>query len=351
MFKKRVLGLVLAGLLLQKSVWAAMLPYDYKGTIHVHSKYSHDSKAGIETIIEAAKSAGSDFVIITDHKSTDYKDAEGWYKNTLILVGEERSAKNHGGHYLSFEDVKVIAHPTAWRKPWTASIEGFDAIEVYNLAEDFKDKKPITYLTFLVGGLFFPLTKVPLANKIVNEKQILTTFIRDEPREALSLWDKILAKQKISAIGSVDAHLVADFLVDIPNQKQIYKMVYTHIITNEGFTRDYGHDMRLVSEAIKKGNCYVSFSSEALIFYAKNQSGVASIGEGLKFGRETMLYADTGKSTRIKLYKDGKLLLERENPLVYMTNEPGIYRVETYETRFRDSLLHISNPIYLESKK
>jgi hypothetical protein len=40
---------------------------DYRGIIHCHSKYSHDSQGTYEEILAAAKAAKVDFICMTDH--------------------------------------------------------------------------------------------------------------------------------------------------------------------------------------------------------------------------------------------------------------------------------------------
>ena len=37
--------------------------------LHIHSKYSHDSKVSVEEILEAAENAGFDAIAITDHNT------------------------------------------------------------------------------------------------------------------------------------------------------------------------------------------------------------------------------------------------------------------------------------------
>ena len=41
----------------------------FRGAYHVHSEFSHDSKASLSRIIDTAERADLDFVVITDHNT------------------------------------------------------------------------------------------------------------------------------------------------------------------------------------------------------------------------------------------------------------------------------------------
>ena len=47
---------------------------DYRGIIHCHSKYSHDSQGTYEEILAAAKAAKVDFICMTDHPPSGDKE-------------------------------------------------------------------------------------------------------------------------------------------------------------------------------------------------------------------------------------------------------------------------------------
>ena len=70
--------------------------YNSIGAIHIHSVYS-DGTGNIDLISKAAKKAGLDWIIVTDHNSFDIE--EGIYNGVYVIKGEEISPKNEN-HYL-----------------------------------------------------------------------------------------------------------------------------------------------------------------------------------------------------------------------------------------------------------
>ncbi|HIE44111.1 MAG TPA: phosphotransferase, partial [Candidatus Omnitrophica bacterium] len=78
---------------------------EYKGVIHVHTR-SSDGSAGWENVLLSAQQSGLDYVIISDHNTLVLKHKEGWYGDTLLLVGEEISPKR--SHYLAIGIERAI---------------------------------------------------------------------------------------------------------------------------------------------------------------------------------------------------------------------------------------------------
>lgn len=67
----------------------------YKFDLHVHTKYSGDSRAELSDILRVVKEKGIDYVAITDHNTT-----KGWKElnSSSIIPGIEISSKS--GHIL-----------------------------------------------------------------------------------------------------------------------------------------------------------------------------------------------------------------------------------------------------------
>ena len=74
--------------------------YDYAGCIHVLSDNSFDGFIPVSDIIRAARKNSLDFIMLTDHSSLGAKPMEGWYGNTLLVVGQEISPRFN--HYIAF---------------------------------------------------------------------------------------------------------------------------------------------------------------------------------------------------------------------------------------------------------
>ena len=66
----------------------------YRGVLHVHSYWSHDSEGTLHDLIPAAKYAGIDFIFLTDHPrgniDTLPRGYKGYYDGVLIEPGSEK---------------------------------------------------------------------------------------------------------------------------------------------------------------------------------------------------------------------------------------------------------------------
>ena len=71
--------------------------YKYIGAIHIHSNHS-DGTGDVNLITKAAKSAGLDWIIITDHNNFDIE--EGIFNGIYVIKGEELSPADNHNHYL-----------------------------------------------------------------------------------------------------------------------------------------------------------------------------------------------------------------------------------------------------------
>src|SRR5204863_8009053 len=67
------------------------------GVVHVHTTLS-DGAATPDEVIAAAREAGLQFVVITDHNNLDAKKWEGYHDGLLVIVGTEVSTT--AGHLL-----------------------------------------------------------------------------------------------------------------------------------------------------------------------------------------------------------------------------------------------------------
>jgi hypothetical protein len=140
------------------------------GNIHLHTTYS-DGSGDYAAVAAAARRAGLDFLVVTDHNTYPAHEA-GWRNGVLTLVGQELHdpAAPHQNHYLALnagEDVAPLAADTAalvagvrargglgfiahpyehsgaysgeteidWRA-W--DLRGFAGIEIWNYMSEFK---------------------------------------------------------------------------------------------------------------------------------------------------------------------------------------------------------------------
>ena len=125
-------------------------PGEIHGAYHVHTSRS-DGRGSLAEVVRAARQAGLQFVVVTDHNVLTPGDA-GWREGVLVIEGSEVSApyghivalgvsrelskderqKDAIGHILELGGRPVLAHPFHPRRPFTrwgkAGWTGFEVV-------------------------------------------------------------------------------------------------------------------------------------------------------------------------------------------------------------------------------
>ncbi|PJA98119.1 MAG: histidinol-phosphatase [Ignavibacteriales bacterium CG_4_9_14_3_um_filter_30_11] len=329
--------------------------YEYIGALHIHSVYS-DGTGTVEEIINYAQEVGLDYLILTDHNTIKaLKDGyEGWYGNTLFLVGCELNDKENKNHYLSFgiEDsystrlpakeyvkkvkeaggIGFLAHPHEKRKhmeehppyPWTEwDCSDFNGIEIWNHMSEWMENltEEKKYQAFV-----HPLKSIEAPQK-----------------ETLEKWDELNLERPVVGIGGVDAHahkhnILGFFEVEIFPYKVLFKSIRTHILLYKELKNknDFITAKKLIYEALKKGNCFIAndyrCDSKGFRFYAEINNKNFMMGETIPFESDVKLkILLPAKDAEIRLFCNGKLVEKKQNfELNYFVKTKGVYRVEIY---------------------
>jgi len=355
---------------------------EYVGHIHLHSTYS-DGVATIEEVIHIASQAGLNFIIPTEHNVL-IKGLDGWYGNTLLLMGEEvhdQQRQPESSHYLALnieEDVAsyaqdpqavinavnvqgglgFLAHPIeydpapfvkepnlSWRD-WQVS--GYTGLELWNYMSEFKNRLPNKALAILF--CYFP--------RLV--------MLGPHP-ETLAKWDELLRERKTVVIGGSDAHGNTYRLGPLSRVVQPYDYLFhtvnTHILSQEAFNGQLAHDKRVVCDALREGRCFVAYDllgdTRGFRFTAKSgdvgggkpssTTSRAIMGQEIALQGEVSLEMHSPLRADIRLLRDGRIVARRwGKSLRWTTSERGVYRVEAY----RPFLLRkrgwvFTNPIYV----
>ena len=320
------------------------------GVIHIHTTYS-DGSLPIEPIAKIANAQGLDYLIFTDHDTLQGKrdGKEGWYANTLVLIDEEISTQ--GGHYLALRLSKeiprlqsdqstieavsaqrglgFIAHPFWPRRPWkNPELPGPTGLEIYNAVEDISQENTLRLgLWTIFAGSEFSLIKW-----------------LDRPRQALALWDRLLAKgRRVVGIGSADAHGLRRFGLRLGPYTTIFKLVRTHLLLNEISPEN-------VYDALEKGHAFVAHDlvadSKGFSFLAVHRQTVEGImGDQVKRQPDLKLYAYLPSPGAMVLLKDGQVVAQAQGQHGWFEVQGrGVYRLEA--TRKGRPWIY-SNPIYV----
>lgn len=372
----------------------------YRGVMHSHSYWSHDSEGTLTRIIPAAKKNGIDFIFLTDHPhhSLDSfpRGYHGYYDGILIEPGSER----HG--YCAWPmDSTVIdwsvprdtvirdivsrggmffyAHSEEdhnWSNPY------YQGMEIYNIHTDIKDESLVPHV----------------ANFFVNGNKFRHWALRgifDEPTSILALWDSLNTVRKIVGFSAVDAHenqnfrarMLADGRVQWlrPDAKPFDTVEVTfwnrwmfHEPDEEGwvfefmvdtYETSFNHVLNYVladtlsvsslRQHILVGHLFVAFKglgdATGFMFYAvdNNDQVSAILGDSVSVNNVTSLRAVSPLPGKFRLVKNGKVIDESE-PAVYGYDWDGPVEVGNYRVEVRVELdgeevpWVYSNMIYVE---
>jgi len=181
--------------------------HEYTGHIHFHTTHS-DGGASFDEVVCAARSAGLDFAVTTDHNLLA-PEQEGYHGTVLMLIGQEvhdNEREPEVNHLLvmgaahdvaplrsqpqqlidavrSQGGLSFLAHPVEHGSrlfpkefPWIdLGVQGYDGIELWNFMSECKayaSSKPVGVLLSFLPQL----------------------FVRGPWPETLALWDRLSAR-------------------------------------------------------------------------------------------------------------------------------------------------------------
>lgn len=328
---------------------------EYVGALHIHSIFS-DGSGKVEEIVQAALEVGLDYLILTDHNTLRaLKDGyEGWYKNTLLLIGCEINDKENKNHLLAFgidesistripakdyvrivkekNGISFLAHPHEKRNhlaehppyPWIEwSTTDFTGIEIWNHMSEWMEN----------------LTD---ENKYQSFLHPLKTIVAPPP-ETLKVWDELSLSRKVVGIGGVDAHahkynLLGFVEVEIFPYKVLFKSIRTHILTEEKINNSTSLQdaKRILYSSLEKGLCFIAndyhADAKGFKFYANSDNQIFQMGETVKSQKNINLIIEIPKvEAEIRLIHNGKLIDSRVvRSAKFDVNKSGIYRIEVF---------------------
>ncbi len=330
--------------------------HEYTGAIHMHSVYS-DGSGEAQDIAKLADEVGLDYIILTDHNTLRalHEGFEGWYNNTLLLVGCEINDKENRNHYLAFgineaystrisakeyvkkvkEDggIGFIAHPHEKRThmkehppyPWVEwDTEDFDGIEIWNHMSEWMEN----------------LTE---QNKYQNFIHPLKS-IDKPPEETLKVWDELNLKRRVTCIGGIDAHahkynLLGFLEVEIFPYKVLFKSIRTHILTHEEVRKEennIANAKKIIYGALKEGRSFVANDyhgdSKGFRFFAESENKIYNMGDSVKpNGKVKFKVLLPAQNAEIRFIRNGKKIDTVESrECEFIVDRSGAYRVEVF---------------------
>ncbi len=326
--------------------------YYYAGAIHVHTTES-DGTRSLEEVVELGRQVGLDFIMFADHMTLSNRDngKEGFYGDTLAVVGYEHNDLDDKHHYLIFGSprvysqdltprdyvatgaadgaVGIMAHPDEIRSklveyppyPWQDwEVEGYTGIELWNQMSEWMEK----------------LTRF---NKLLMSFSPRKSMVGPTDR-ILKKWDELNMVRKTAGIASVDAHAfpvkVGPFTVEIFPYKVHFRTLRTYVIMDRPMAKDLAVAREQLFEAIRQ--CQLFFANvrwgdaAGFEFYVTDGSVKATCGGEVRWTEDTYLHVKLPARATVRLIHNGQKVLETfTDRLEYKAPQEGIYRVEAWK--------------------
>lgn len=349
----------------------------YKGAIHIHSDLS-DGTGDINLITRAAKNAGLDFIIVTDHNH--YDRDEGIINGVYVIKGEEISPLDCN-HYLALginekidfcdnsqtyiDEVRAqggfgfAAHPDEGagvnegvddsgteRKnsyhciPWTDKNIKPDGVEIWNWFSSWADSLDDSNIFTLAYAYLFK------HNLVGNPKN-----------RTLKWWDDLNNESEkiVPALGGVDAHALKINKYIIPvtifPYETCFKTITNIIYLKEELSNDFQTAKSQILDAIKNGNNTIvnrHISKELPEIYIKDSQNVYSFGEEIELRKDLCIHFESDKLMEIRLiYNGNEEGKYSSRDLILPVTKSGKYRLEVF---YRGKGFLYTNPFYVKEK-
>lgn len=307
--------------------------FNYLGAIHIHTKLS-DGTGDINSISKAAKKAGLNWIIITDHNNFDIE--EGFYNGVCVIKGEEISPCT-SNHYIALGIKNLInpsdntqkfvdevraqggfgfaAHPDeadnrknkAHPIKWTDKSVIPDGIEIWNWFSDWADDYNESNIFKIAYSYFF-------RHKLIQGPH----------KETLKWWDELNKNSEhiIPAIAGVDAHAlkISKYIIPIKifPYKDCFKTLVNIIPLENKPPEDFEEQKNLILSSIKNGNNIMinrHVKKDIPLIYIEDKSIIIKLST----------------KAQIKIIQNGNPIhSEINNNLKFPIQEKTKYRVEVY---------------------
>jgi hypothetical protein len=236
-----------------------------RGAFHIHSTLS-DGRGTPSEIVHAAKEAGLQFIVMTDHNLVQL--AEPRYEEGVLVIsaveestafghvvalGTERGLVKPGsqrdpvGQIAQIGGYSILAHPVQRRHPWTdlAAARRASGLELYSGDTLFRDAldKPFTLLGPALGAY------------ATNSKHAMMAMLRQKPAATELLLELSMNSPKV-ALCAQDAH-------GRPPYRLQFEAFSTHVpaqsVLGQGLPTDPARAAREIIFAMGEGRTYCAF--------------------------------------------------------------------------------------------
>jgi len=307
---------------------------DIRGAFHVHSTLS-DGQGTPSEIARAAKDAGLQFVVMTDHNLRTLPKSS-FEQGVLIISGVELST--HQGHLVvigasrgldrpdrdpdpvrhaqQLGGLTILAHPVQRRHPWrdAKSASRAAGMELYSADSLFRDALDSPFQLLLPAAGAY----------LTNPMHALMILDRGQPQATSKLLE-ISAREPKLALCAHDAH-------GWPSYELAFRSFSLHIprtgALQEGLPADASAAALSVVEALSQGRFYCAFDAlgDADGFALNGPPGAARQG---RVGDRFLIQLPASLPAAVQVRLWGGAQLEADGRTITL-EKPGPFQVEAW---------------------
>jgi len=318
----------------------------YKGAIHIHTSYS-DGGGDMGEVVGAAKRAGLDFVIVTDHNSLQARKEgwEGWHDGVLVVVGAEVSPQFRAHCVaLGVEDVEGLEELDEEEYLRRIRQQGGIAFMAHPLGRQLKLLKfqwmhwqdwlaPNVVGFELWSFMHDWITDVSWLN-VVQSCRNPEQRIKGPSAEILAKWDEATQKTRLVALTSIDAHARA-FITKrftLFPYEFLFRTTLSYVWC-DAFSGNAEADIKKLYGGLTSGQTAGVYerlgSGEGLEFVCRNGSESVTMGHETQINGTCHMSVVSPQTAQITLLCNGRTIARatgREIETQLFT--PGVYRAQ-----------------------
>lgn len=344
--------------------------HDVACVVHVHSTFSDGTSTPPE-IMAAAREAGVDAVLLTDHDTLAARRAgwEGMHDGVMLLVGHEVSPP--GGHLLAFGVDAEIDHRGRSEAEICAAVAAAGGLAIAahpfsagsRVSPRIGKPRPWTAIDACAGIELWSLL-TDGAERLRGPRDLLRFVLTPErsvdgpPPEHLAAWDALCRTRRVPAIGGLDSHQTGVRLLGrsrspVPHRRW-FRLLQTYVQLERPLSGSPAADGHAVYGALAEGRCLLVRadlgSARGFRLWADGPDGALEMGTQAPAGEWT-LHARLPRPAQLRLLRDGEPVAEaRADALSHPARAPGAYRLEARVPAHGGTRTWIvSNPIYLRA--
>ena len=335
---------------------------EYVGAVHLHSCYS-DGSGTVREITAAARRAGLDFVVLTDHDTLRPAEDrwDGWHDGVLVVVGVEVTCQFRS-HIVVFgaREVAALRFKPLARVLFDLQNQGAVAFVAHAQPAHIMgySMKAGELTDWEVAG-FAGVELWSFMHDICDGMAPwrIPSFIRNWPRRVrgpnaatVAHWDRVTARRRFPAVGSLDNHafIVPGLGAAILSYEEGFRTLRTHVLLAEECT-GRREDAQLITDTLCRGRAFIALDMVAPATGFRFGADVG--GQRLEMGDEApwsgpaVLEVRSPVEAKLTLLRAGRPVAETVGTaLRHTAEEPGVYRAEA---RLDGNPWVYTNPIYL----